>query len=400
MNILRNPLNLLSEAVLGRTKSIFADDIAANHDRLMDVITGRELLIIGAAGSIGQAFVKLVSQYHPRKLILVDINENSMVELVRDLRSTEISQLPEFATYSIDFGSTGFYRLLEEYASHDYFLNFAAMKHVRSERDPFSLMRMIDINVRALHQYLDLAERWDVKRAFSVSTDKVVRPTNLMGATKNLMEQTLFAHAQKVHTSTARFANVAFSNGSLLQGFQYRFSKNQPIAAPSDIKRYFISHDEAGQLCLLAAFLGENRAAFFPRLDMSALTSLSEIAGRFLQFQGYEALVCGSDEEAKAAMGKVSGKWPCHFAPSDTTGEKQFEEFYRVGDDIDYSGFSSVGRVIESPGHRQAIAAFLEEISQIKRNDVWRKSDITNALRRIVPELDHTELDRDLDQKM
>lgn len=387
--------------ILGRTQSLFTDDIAACHDRLAVEISGRRLLIAGASGSIGAAFVKQILSFKPAALHLVDLNENSLVELVRDLRSSDLSLPDDFRTVSVDYGSIEFQRFAVDRAPHDAFINFAAMKHVRSERDVYSLLRMIDVNVESLYRILECTHRLGIARVFSVSTDKSVRPANLMGATKNLMEQVLFSASASVTTTTARFANVAFSAGSLLDGFNNRLKKRQPLSAPVDVYRYFISHEEAGQLCMMSAFLGNEREVYFPRVQSGEnLRSFAKLALLFLEENGYEALLCKSEREAIEATGKFPGKWPCYFSKSDTTGEKTVEEFHRDTDVIDVDTYRSVGVVREPPADRTAITDFLERVQQIRRSGVWSKSEVISALRAAVPELQHHELERDLDQKM
>ena len=387
--------------ILGRSRSLFADDISDRAGRLADSIADRRLLIVGAGGSIGSAFVKQLVQFRPAALHLVDINENALVELVRDLRSSPLVLPTDFRTVSIDFGASEFARFAKDRGSYDALFNFAAMKHVRSERDVYSLLRMIEVNVESLKRCLDGAGRPGFARVFSVSTDKSVRPANLMGATKNLMERVLFKEGTTAVATTARFANVAFSAGSLLEGFEHRLRKRQPIAAPTDVQRYFMSHQEAGELCLLAGFLGEHRQVFFPKMRSAEnLKSFSDIAAAFLRHHGYEPQVCASEHEAIAAMGTSRDKWPCYFSASGTTGEKSVEEFHREIDIVDVETYRAVATTREAPADPAVIEGFLAEIARIRRAPRWSKADVVAAIRSAVPELVHCELDRNLDQKM
>ncbi len=392
----------LTARILGRSRSLFADDMAAQAQALDQAIRGRRILVVGAAGSIGHAFIRQLTAFRPAALHLVDINENSQVEVVRDLRSARGVFLPDdFRTISVDFGGPEFLHFVADQPTYDVFINFSAVKHVRSERDVYSLLRMIDVNVGALARFLDHPAGQRIKRIFSVSTDKSVRPANLMGATKNLMEKVLFERSGVTATS-ARFANVAFSAGSLLEGFERRLEKGQPLAAPSDVKRYFICHQEAGELCLLAAFLGQDRQVFCPRLDPSAdLMKLSDIALAFLDHHGLTPVLCASEDEARDRAGHLpAGHWPCFFSASDTTGEKAFEEFHRPSDAIDRHSFAAVDTVVEAAPPPGLVRDFLAEIDAIRAQSHWSKGMVTDAIRRAVPELDHAETDRSLEQKM
>jgi FlaA1/EpsC-like NDP-sugar epimerase len=386
--------------ILGRTRSLFADDVERHRPWLAQAIAGRSVLVVGAAGSIGGAFVRQLAAFAPRRLHLVDVNENTLVEVVRELRSSSLALPEAFRSVSVALGSAEFDRFTAAHGPYDVFINFSALKHVRSERDVYSLMRMVDTNVRALHDWLAGPSGQGLERAFSVSTDKSVRPVNLMGATKNLMEQVLFAHGDRAACTSARFANVAFSAGSLLEGFEQRLAKGQAIAAPRDVKRYFISHEEAGQLCLLACFLGESREVFFPKMTPEDdLMSLSDIADSFLRHHGLEPVLCESEEEARRAPAG-NGRWPCWFSTSDTTGEKAFEEFHRPGDPLDTARFAQVAVSREAAPDPRVIETFLAEIARLRAAPDWAKADVVRAIRAAVPELDHVELDRSLDQKM
>ncbi|CAA6605025.1 Nucleoside-diphosphate sugar epimerases [Rhodospirillaceae bacterium LM-1] len=392
----------LLSRLLGRRQSLFDGDVGSNAPALSAAIRESRVLVVGAAGSIGQAFVKQLLPFAPKALHLADLNENMLVELVRDLRSGNASLPKDFATFSVDFAGPEFGAMVAANGPFDVFLNFSALKHVRAERDPFSLMRMIEVNVLALASYLDHPASQTLKRAFSVSTDKSVRPENLMGATKNLMERVLFAHSPRLTANSARFANVAFSAGSLLEGFEYRLQKSQPIAAPSDVRRYFISHAEAGQLCLLGAFLCQTRDVVFPKLNpQDHLMSFEAIARAFLASHGFDALACASEEEARARFKDRPAKaWPCVFSSSDTTGEKLAEEFLRPGDRPDLARFAEAGVVQETLPDMDLLRAFRQEIGEIKARTSWGKNELAQAIQRAVPDLLHEERGKSLDQKM
>ena len=391
--------------ILKRKESIFLQDILDNNEQIQKKIKGTRILIIGAAGSIGSAFVKQLLHYSPEILHLVDISENNMVELVRDIRSSLLHVPDDFKTFPLDFGSLEFKKLFDRQKDYDYVINFSAMKHVRSEKDPYSLMRMFNTNVDYVRELLESLIGTSIKKCFSVSSDKATNPVNVMGATKIFMERVLLSYSDKIPFSTARFANVAFSDGSLLYGFLQRFEKKQSFSAPVDVKRYFISHEEAGQLCLLSSFLGNNREVFFPKLDEKKdLIIFSDIARMVLEQAGYTPDLCDSEEEAKeraSHLNSDSKTWPCYFFTSDTTGEKPFEEFFTSKDEVDFNKYNNIGviqqRSFTDPKRlEQAFKAF----EKIKKSDKWLKKDIIEAVKIIVPELVHEEKHKNLDQKM
>ncbi|MBM3546547.1 MAG: UDP-N-acetylglucosamine 4,6-dehydratase [Alphaproteobacteria bacterium] len=387
--------------ILGRAESMFAEDIASEASRLAEAIDGKRFLVTGAAGSIGAAFVREMVRFRPARLHLVDISENGLVELVRELRSSPTALPRDFLTASLDYGGPEFARFALDHAPYDALINFSALKHVRAERDVYSLMRMIEVNVESLKRSLDLSDRLGLRRAFSVSTDKSVRPANLMGASKNLMEKVLFRAGLEPVATSARFANVAFSGGSLLEGFEQRLKKGQPLSAPSDVRRYFISEREAGELCLLACFLAERRQVLFPKLDAERhLLSLADIATQVLAHRGLTPHLCGSEEEAIHARNLPKDRWPCYFSASDTTGEKMVEEFHRLTDVVDTTRFRAAGVAREEATEPKLVDGFLAEIARLRASSTWKKADVVAAIRAAVPELEHHELDRNLDQKM
>ncbi len=392
--------------ILKRKQSLFEYDFSRHKNELIERLKGTRILIIGAAGSVGFAVVKQISLLNGLSCLhLIDINENNLVEVVRDLRSSNVKLPTDFKSLPIALGSLEFDMFLQSERDYDFVLNFAALKHVRSEKDPYSLIRMYNANVFYVKELLDRLKNSSLKKMFSVSTDKAVKPYSIMGATKMFMERLLLAYSKKIISSTARFANVAFSDGSLLYSFINRFNKKQPISAPIDIKRYFISHDEAGQLCLLSCFLGANRDIYFPKMDQNIdFFSFSDLAKLFLKSKGYEAEIFYSEDEAKEAVSKLnssSTKWPCYFFESDTTGEKAYEEFYTSTDSVDFNRYYQIGIINQSDGDdSENVFKAIDAFEKLKKSGAWQKEDIVENLKIVVPELNHEEKYRNLDQKM
>jgi FlaA1/EpsC-like NDP-sugar epimerase len=332
--------------LIGRKEELFSSDISELAQELDYLVAGASFLVIGAAGSIGQSVTREIFKRNPKVLHAVDISENNMVELVRDLRSTLGYGVGDFRTFAVDCASLEFEALVAAEGPYDYVFNLSALKHVRSEKDAYTLMRMIMVNVVSTLNILRLAKRMDAKKYFCVSTDKAANPVNMMGASKRIMEMFLMRESLNQDVSMARFANVAFSDGSLLHGFNQRFAKKQPLSAPNDVRRYFVTPQESGELCLLSGLLGHNRDIFFPKLSEKLhLITFSEIAVRYLRDRGYDAYECESENEAREnAEELISNKqWPCYFFQSDTTGEKDFEEFFTDAEDLDMERFETVG---------------------------------------------------------
>ena len=379
-------------------------ELSEYENILKEKISTSRFLVIGGAGSIGQAVVKELFLRNPKKLHVVDISENNMVELVRDLRSSTGYINSDFQTFAIDCGSLEFEIMFNDKGPYDYVLNLSALKHVRSEKDPYTLMRMVDVNILNTIKTLELSINAGVKKYFCVSTDKAANPVNMMGASKRIMEMFLFYYSEKIEISTARFANVAFSDGSLLHGFQQRLMKNQPIAAPNDIKRYFITKKEAGELCLVSTILGKNKEIFFPKLNNNLkLTTFTQIADEFLEQNGYTAYECESENEARHMVDdlKKDKKWPCFFDKSNTTGEKNFEEFYTIGEDIDLDRFESLGIINNSYyQHDNKLDLFLDSIKKYKENKQWTKENILSEIKKVLPDFKHSEKGKNLDCKM
>jgi FlaA1/EpsC-like NDP-sugar epimerase len=390
--------------LIGRTSPLFDKDVAAHERTLSDLVRDSRFLVIGGAGSIGQAVTRELFKRNPRVLHVVDISENNLVELVRDLRSTIGYTDGDFRTFAIDCGSRQFEALMAEGEGYDLVFNLSALKHVRSEKDPFTLMRMIEVNILNTLKTIDLARAHGARRYFCVSTDKAANPVNMMGASKRIMEMFLMREADRLDNSTARFANVAFSDGSLLHGFNQRIAKRQPIAAPSDVRRYFITPQESGELCLMSCLLGENRDIFFPKLSEELhLTTFAEIARRYLAMLGYEPVACDTEDEARQRAAELISKrkWPCLFFASDTTGEKDFEEFFTERERLDMDRFANIGVIKSRLAYDDALLdGFLREIEAIRAGGRWHKQAFVDLFNRMIPEFDHKETGRYLDAKM
>ena len=390
--------------LIGRNSGLFESDISSLELKMLAEVQNSNFLVIGGAGSIGQAVTKEIFKRNPKKLHVVDISENNMVELVRDIRSNLGYIDGNFQTFSIDCGDIEFESLIKKEGPYDYVLNLSALKHVRSEKDPYTLMRMIEVNIFNTIKTIQLARDNGVKKYFCVSTDKAANPVNMMGASKRIMEKYLMRESESISISTARFANVAFSDGSLLHGFNQRILKRQPIAAPNDVRRYFVTPRESGELCLMSCLFGENRDIFFPKLsDKLHLITFSEIAKKYLNNIGYEAFSCNSEDEARANVEAFvkKGQWPCFFFKSDTTGEKDFEEFFTEEENIELESFKDIGVIKNKLYYDQVkLEDFTQSINDLKIEKNWDKSDIVKAFFNILPDFDHKETGKYLDQKM
>lgn len=395
-------MNILK--LIGREEEIFEKDISNYEIELCKIIATSSFLVIGGAGSIGQAVTKEIFKRNPAKLHVVDISENNMVELVRDLRSSHGYIDGDFQTFALDIGSIEYDAFIKSDGKYDYVLNLSALKHVRSEKDPFTLMRMIDVNVFNTDKTLQQSIDNGTKKYFCVSTDKAANPVNMMGASKRIMEMYLMRKSQEIKISTARFANVAFSDGSLLHGFNQRILKKQPIVAPNDIKRYFVTPKESGELCLMSCIFGENRDIFFPKLNESLhLISFADIAVKYLAEIGYQPYLCESEEEARKNVDDLikQKKWPCLFTESDTTGEKDFEEFFTDSEILDMDRFENLG-VIKNEANFdvQKLQGFSTKIKLMKSNKSWSKQEIVDLFHKMIPNFGHKETGKYLDSKM
>jgi len=390
--------------LIGRHVELFEQDLVKRNGALSELVSNGKFLVIGGAGSIGQAVTKEIFIREPRTLHVVDISENNMVELVRDIRSTMGYGSGEFKTYALDCGSVEFEALMQSEGPYDYVFNLSALKHVRSEKDPYTLMRMIMVNVFNTIKTLKLAKLHGAKKYFCVSTDKAANPVNMMGASKRIMEMFLMRESLTQDISMARFANVAFSDGSLLHGFNQRFAKKQPFSAPNDVRRYFVTPQESGELCLLSGLLGENRDIFFPKLSEKLhLITFSEIAVRYLRERGYEPYECESEDEARDRAEELIAKkrWPCYFFKSDTTGEKDFEEFFTDNENLDMKRFETVGVIKNEPDFDEVkLDDFMDGIEALREKGTWTKDDIVKLYFGLLPEFAHKETGKYLDQRM
>lgn len=394
--------NLLT--LIGRTDKLFTDDLQKCEKELAQIVASSTFLVIGGAGSIGQAVTKEIFKRHPKKLHVVDISENNMVELVRDIRSSLGYIDGEFATFALDVGSIEYDAFIRADGQYDYVLNLSALKHVRSEKDPYTLMRMIDVNIFNTDKTLRQSIENKTKKYFCVSTDKAANPANMMGASKRIMEMFVMRRSKQITVSMARFANVAFSDGSLLHGFNQRIQKRQPIVAPNDIKRYFVTPQESGELCLMSCIFGENRDIFFPKLSEALhLITFADIAIKYLKNLGFEPYVCRDEEEARELSKTLpeQGKWPCLFTPSDTTGEKDFEEFYTDNECLDMERFENLGVIKnEALYDEEKLNRFEKTIHSLKRNLSWNKEEIVNQFFTLIPDFGYKEKGKYLDGKM
>lgn len=391
-------------SLIGREKELFVHDVSNHKSELQRIVDTSTFLVIGGAGSIGQAVTKEIFKRNPRKLHVVDISENNMVELVRDIRSSYGYIDGDFQTFALDVGSVEYDAFIKADGDYDYVLNLSALKHVRSEKDRFTLMRMIDVNILNTEKTLLQSIANKSKKYFCVSTDKAANPVNMMGASKRIMEMFLMRRSLEINISTARFANVAFSDGSLLHGFNQRIQKRQPIVAPQDIKRYFVTPKESGELCLMSCIFGENRDIFFPKLSEELhLISFAEIAVKYLKQIGYEPYLCSSEDEARTLAETLpdQGKWPCLFTDSDTTGEKDFEEFYTENETLDMTRFQNLGVIKNAPVFdNQALEEFTRFIDEQKKSRSWAKEGIVALFYKMIPGFVHKETGKYLDGKM
>lgn len=391
-------------SLIGREKELFVADVSNNSTALAEIVSSSKFIVLGGAGSIGQAVVKEIFKRNPQKLHVVDISENNLVELVRDIRSSFGYINGDFQTFALDIGSTEYDAFFKADGKFDYVLNLSALKHVRSEKDPYTLMRMVDVNVFNTDKTLQQSISAGVKKYFCVSTDKAANPVNMMGASKRIMEMFLMRRSLDIDISTARFANVAFSDGSLLHGFNQRLEKRQPIVAPNDIKRYFVTPQESGELCLMSCIFGENRDIFFPKLSENLhLISFADIAVQYLMQKGFEPVLCDREDEARELAKTLpeQGKWPCLFTGSDTTGEKDFEEFFTAAETLDMDRFTNLGVIKNEPVFdADLLAEFEDRISAMKSDLAWEKEAIVDLFFKMIPDFGHKETGKYLDGKM
>ena len=397
----------IANSVTFRPESMFKADIEANKEQLTREIEGKSVCVIGGAGSIGSSFIKAVLRFRPGKLVVIDLNENGLAELTRDIRSTDGLFVPQdYRAYTLNFADPIFTRIFREEKGFDIVANFSAHKHVRSEKDRYSVQALIENNDIKAKKLMDLLCEFPPRHFFCVSTDKAANPVNIMGASKRIMEDLVMAYNNKYKVTTARFANVAFSNGSLPDGWMHRLQKKQPLAAPSDVKRYFVSPEESGQICMLACILGKGGEVFFPKLGEDQMLTFSTICDDFVKAHGLEKDECASDAEAKrkaAALPQTSSTlhYPVVYFKSDTTGEKAYEEFYVPGETIDMERFAALGVVEQTVRHNmQEVCDFFAELERIFAREDFTKADIVEAIKTFIPNFDHEEKGKNLDQKM
>lgn len=397
--------SFIAKYVVKRPQSMFLKDIENNHETLNSKIGGKKILVIGGAGSIGSSYIKAILPFKPKTLVVVDINENALAELTRDIRSTRGLYVPDdFVPYPMDFASPTFEKMFRKRGGFDVVANFSAHKHVRSEKDIFSVEALLQNNVLHAKILLDLLEEFPPEEYFCVSTDKAANPVNIMGASKRIMEDVIFSYSDKFPVKTARFANVAFSNGSLPAGFLARISKLQPLSAPSDVRRYFVSPEESGQICMLACMLGKNREIFFPKLEDAQMMTFDTIARELLKEQGFEVLECETDEEAidKAEQLKNgSKKYPVHFSESNTSGEKPFEEFYTDTEKVDMNRLNALGIIVDKEiSDRDRIEKLFSELKEEFEKEKTTKNKIVQIIKDYLPNFEHIETGKSLDSKM
>lgn len=403
----------IADSVTFRPVSMFAADIVANKEKLTEEIKGKKVCVIGGAGSIGSSFIKAVLRFEPKSVVVVDLNENGLAELVRDVRSTNGLYVPdEFRCYTLNFADPIFERIFREEKGFDIVANFSAHKHVRSEKDRYSVQALIENNDIKAKKLMDLLKVYPPKHFFCVSTDKAANPVNIMGASKRIMEDLVMTYNQYFKVTTARFANVAFSNGSLPDGWIHRMQKRQPLAAPSDVRRYFVSPEESGQICMLACILGNGGEVFFPKLGEDQMLTFSAICDDFVKAEGFSKKECATDAEAKEIAASLNteahdsglsviSEYPVVYFKSDTTGEKAYEEFYVPGEKIDMDRFQALGVVEQTARHDMSeVNGFFEKLEGIFAKEDFTKAQVVEAIKEFIPNFEHEEKGKNLDQKM
>ncbi|KXK40728.1 MAG: polysaccharide biosynthesis protein CapD [Bacteroidetes bacterium OLB9] len=403
MNLI--PINeFINQHITGRSQSMFEPDIAANSEILSTSISGKSVLVIGGAGTIGSSFIKAILRFKPGKLYVVDTNENGLTELTRDLRSTSDQYIPEdYKTYPMNFSDIVFRKMFRNEGPFHIVANFAAHKHVRSEKDQYSIEAMLENNVFKAKELLDFLAEHRPEHFFCVSTDKAANPVNVMGASKKLMEETIMAYSNEMKITTARFANVAFSNGSLLDGYIYRMMKSQPLSCPADVRRFFVSPEESGQICMLACMLGNSGEIFFPKLSNEELKSFKDITIDFFKAMNRKVKITDTDAEAKviASDMKEGDDYPVYFFESDTSGEKMYEEFYTDSDVVDTSSFQSLGVIKNAKKiDKEVISETIQKLKAALDKADYNKASIIRALKEYLPDFDHIETGKNLDAKM
>ena len=402
--ILPNIFEFIKNHVTKREISFFENDLINNKQKLSKEIKGKSILVIGGAGTIGSSYIKAALRYYPSELVVVDTNENGLTELTRTLRSDSNLMVPEsYLTYPMSFNSEVFYKMFDSHGAFDIVANFAAHKHVRSEKDSYSIEAMIKNNVLDAKRLLDYLKEIKPSHFFCVSTDKAANPVNVMGASKKLMENVIMSYSQDLKITTARFANVAFSNGSLLYGYIERLLQRQPISCPSDVKRFFVSPEESGEICLLTCILGNSGDIYFPKLNENQLVNFKSITEDFFNYLNKEIQICKSEEEAKKMSLNLSdsSSYPVYFFKTDTSGEKLYEEFYTSEDEVNFNLYESIGVVTNSLKPTISdMEVTIKEIETLFKRESYNKEDIIKIMNKILPNFNHIETGKSLDQKM
>ena len=402
--MLPNISEFIKNYVTKRKNSFFLNDLINNKEKLTLEIKGKSILVIGGAGTIGSSYIKAALRYHPSELIVVDTNENGLTELTRTLRSDSSIIVPDsYLTYPMSFNSEVFYKIFDSHGAFDIVANFAAHKHVRSEKDAFSIEAMIKNNVLDAKRFLDYLKLKRPSHFFCVSTDKAANPVNVMGASKKLMENVIMSYSNELKITTARFANVAFSNGSLLYGYIERLLQRQPISCPSDVKRFFVSPEESGEICLITSILGKSGDIYFPKLDEDQLVSFKSITEDFFKYLNKEISICKTEDEAKNFASQMTDKsaYPIYFFKTDTSGEKLYEEFYTSEDKVEFNLYESIGVITNSqkPNH-QKLESVIDQLNELFTRNQYNKEDIINSMNNLIPNFKHIETGKSLDQKM
>ena len=402
--ILPNISDFIRNYVTKRENSFFENDLINNEEKLTKEIKGKSILVIGGAGTIGSSYIKAALRYSPSELIVVDTNENGLTELTRTLRSNSKINVPvSYLTYPMSFNSEVFYKMFESHGSFDIVANFAAHKHVRSEKDSFSIEAMVKNNVLDAKRFLDYLKQNKPSHFFCVSTDKAANPVNVMGGSKKMMENVIMSYSKDLKITTARFANVAFSNGSLLYGYIERLLQRQPISCPSDVKRFFVSPEESGEICLLTSILGNSGDIYFPKLNENQLVNFQSITEDFFKYLKKDIKICKSEKEAKELALDLSDNspYPVYFFKTDTSGEKLYEEFYTSEDEVNLDLYESIGVITNSlkPSFSE-MEVTISEIETLFKRESYNKEDIIQIMNKILPNFNHIETGKGLDEKM
>ena len=402
--MLPNISEFINNYVTKRENSFFENDLINNKEKLLKEIKGKSILVIGGAGTIGSSYIKTALRYHPSELVVVDTNENGLTELTRTLRSDSNITVPaSFLTYPMSFNSDVFYKMFDSHGAFDIVANFAAHKHVRSEKDSFSIEAMIKNNVLDAKKFLDYLKLNKPSHFFCVSTDKAANPVNVMGGSKKMMENVIMSYSKDLKITTARFANVAFSNGSLLYGYIERLLQRQPISCPSDVERFFVSPEESGEICLVTSILGNSGDIYFPKLNKNQLVNFKSITEDFFKYLNKDIKFCKSEKEAKEIALNLSdtSSYPVYFFKTDTSGEKLYEEFYTSEDEVNFNLYESIGVVTNSlkPSFSE-IEVTIKEIETLFKRESYNKEDVIKIMNKILPNFNHIETGKSLDQKM